>query len=126
MSFSSKQTTRETPPRVSFEKIKDQTLGKNYEASLVFCGAALARSLNRQYRLKDKVANVLSFPLSKNSGEIFICLAKARIECKKFGMSFEKFTAYLFIHGCLHLKGMEHGDKMEKAETKLLRQFYPQ
>ena len=71
MSLSIKQTTREKPPRVSFALIKDEILGEPFELSLVFCGSALARSLNRQYRLKDKVGNVLSFPLSKQSGEIF-------------------------------------------------------
>ena len=118
--FSLKQTTRETPPSLPFEKIAQAVLGSDYEVSLVFCGAALSRSLNRQYRLKDKVANVLSFPLSKNSGEIFICLSRARTECRKFEMSLEKYVAYLFIHGSLHLKGMTHGDRMEKLEHKIL------
>jgi rRNA maturation RNase YbeY len=120
MSFSLKQTTKEKPPRISFEPIKNKVMGKRYEVSLVFCGAALSRSLNRQYRLKDKVANVLSFPLSETSGEVFICLSKARVECKKFGMSLEKFVAYLFIHALLHLKGMAHGRKMEQLESTIL------
>lgn len=120
LTISIKQTTGEKLPKIAFAPLKDEVLGKNFEVSLVFCGPALSRSLNRQYRLKDKVGNVLSFPLSKNSGEIFICLAKARTECKKFDMSFPKFVTYLFVHGCLHLKGMEHGDKMDRLEQKFL------
>lgn len=87
-------------------------LGENYELSLVFCSDALSRKLNRAYRGKDKAANVLSFPLSKTSGEIFINLARLG-----------QFSAtHLFIHGCLHLKGMEHGAKMMKLERKLLNE----
>jgi rRNA maturation RNase YbeY len=108
--FAIKNTTKRPVPRVKFEAIKDQILGKRYDLSLVFCGDALSRSLNRTYRLKDKATNVLSFPLSENSGEIFINVYKM----KKFS------AAHLFIHGCLHLKGMEHGDTMEQAEKKYL------
>lgn len=71
-------------------------------------------------RGKDKSTNVLSFPLSENSGEIFIDLATVKKELRKFDMSYTKLVVYLFIHGCLHLKGMEHGDKMTEAEQKFL------
>ena len=85
-------------------------MGEKYELSLVFCGNFLSRRLNRVYRGKDKVANVLSFPLSAHSGEIFINLTNP----KPFGV------AHLFIHGLLHLKGMQHGDTMEETEQKIL------
>ena len=85
-------------------------MGKGYELSLVFCGNSLSRKLNRVYRGKDRPTNVLSFPLSKNSGEIFINLSGLGA----FGV------LELFIHGLLHLKGMAHGRKMEQAEKKLL------
>ncbi len=94
-----------------FEELKNKILGKKYELSLVFCKNALSRRLNRVYRGKDTPANVLSFPLSKNSGEIFINLSRT-----------DTFSAgELFIHGCLHLKGMRHGSKMLKAEQQLLK-----
>ena len=105
------------------KKIKDAVLGKEYELSLVFASSTLSRKLNRIYRGKDKPTNVLAFPLSKTSGEIFIDKTTARKEYKNFGMTFEKFVKFLFIHGLLHLKGMQHGDRMEKAETKLLKKF---
>ena len=93
-----------------FEKLKNKILGKKYELSLVFCKNALSRKLNRTYRGKDKPTNVLAFPLSKNSGEIFINTSKLE------GFS----TLHLFIHGALHLKGMKHGSRMSEAEQKLL------
>ncbi|MBI2673739.1 MAG: rRNA maturation RNase YbeY [Candidatus Zambryskibacteria bacterium] len=110
MQFSIKNTTRKKIPGVPFKKIKEQVLGKKYELSLVFCDNALSRKLNSTYRQKDRATNVLSFEISSNSGEIFINLSQTKI------FSAEK----LFIHGLLHLKGMEHGDTMEQTEKKLL------
>lgn len=94
----------------NFERIKNKVLGSDYELSLVFASDTLTRRLNRTYRGIDKPTNILAFPLSKTSGEIFINRSRA----KPFSIKF------LFIHGLLHLKGMKHGDTMEQAEKKLL------
>ncbi|MBX4181622.1 rRNA maturation RNase YbeY [Candidatus Parcubacteria bacterium] len=123
MSISIKNKTRKSPPRLPFERMAESVLGKSYDLSLVFCGEAESHKLNYQYRGKDKPTNVLSFPISPNSGEIFIDLKTAEKEYKNFGLSFQKFVGYLFIHGLLHLKGMEHGYTMEKAEKTLLKKF---
>jgi probable rRNA maturation factor len=88
-------------------------LGKNYELSLVLCGNILSHKLNLNYRGKDKPTNILSFPLTKSSGEIFINLSKLGVYS----------ILELFIHGLLHLKGMEHGYTMEQAEKSLLQKF---
>jgi ssRNA-specific RNase YbeY (16S rRNA maturation enzyme) len=42
---------------------------------------------------------------------------------KFFGMTMRTFTAFLVIHGMLHLKGLEHGSTMETAERKYMKQF---
>ena len=105
---------------IPFTSLKNKVLPRDYELSLVFVDSNFSRKLNRTYRGKNKSANILSFPLSNKCGEIFIDLITARKEMKKFNMSFKKFVTYLFIHGLLHLKGMRHGDTMEKAEQKLL------
>lgn len=102
--------TRQADNVKVFKKLKSEILGKSYELSSVFASDALMRRLNRTYRGKSKAANVLAFPLSKKSGEIFINLSRA----KPFG------AKHLFIHACLHLKGMKHGATMEQAEKKLL------
>ncbi len=54
-----------------FEKIKDDILGKKYELSIVLVGKKRGRTLNKKYRNKDYATDVLSFEISKNSGEIF-------------------------------------------------------
>ncbi|MFA5022835.1 MAG: rRNA maturation RNAse YbeY [Candidatus Paceibacterota bacterium] len=92
-----------------FAKYKKKILGEKYELSLVFCGSALARQLNKERRGKDKIANILSFPLTKNSGEIFIKLPLTDFSAE-----------HLFIHGLLHLAGLTHGSKMETEEKRFL------
>lgn len=116
---------RATPPwrgkfSIPFTRLKNHVLERRYELSLVFADPKLSRRLNTKYRGKSKPANVLSFPLAKKSGEIFIDLVTAQKEATKFEMSFQKFVEFLFIHGLLHLKGMKHGATMEQAEEKLL------
>lgn len=106
-----------------FVQIKNTVLGETYELSLVFVGDATSRTLNRIYRNKDKPTNVLSFPLSKKEGEIFINLKKAKQEAPDFEMPYKRFVAYLYIHGLLHLKGLDHGKKMESLETRFLKKF---
>ena len=106
-----------------FAQIKEAVLGESYDLSLVFVGDTTSRKLNRIYRDKDKPTNVLSFPLSKKEGEIFINLKKARAEAPDFDMPYKTFVAYLFIHGLLHLKGLDHGKKMEALETQFLKKF---
>ncbi|MHB1330410.1 MAG: rRNA maturation RNase YbeY [Minisyncoccota bacterium] len=93
------------------EEIKEAILGKDYELSLVFCKNTLSKKLNRDYRGKDEPTNVLAFPLSKKSGEVFI-----NTEYLK-GFTIE----HLYIHALLHLKGMRHGAKMESEEKRFLK-----
>jgi probable rRNA maturation factor len=106
-----------------FTKIKDSILGKKYELSLVFIGDKRAITLNKKYRNKTYNPNVLSFPVDESSGEIFINLRQLKKEVAKFEMNFTELTKFMFIHGCLHLKGYEHGEEMEKMEQKYLKKF---
>ena len=98
-------------------------MGKRYQLSLVFVDNDFSKNLNKIYRKKNKPTNILSFPLSKNSGEIFINLELAQKEARAFNQTFPNFIGFLFIHGLCHLKGMEHGGTMEKAESKLRKKF---
>ena len=115
--------TRGKAPSLPFVFMKEAVLGKQYELSLVFIGDTLSRRLNRERRGKDRATNILSFELSKTSGEIFIDLAIAKQQCKRFDRSYSNFVAFLFVHGLFHLKGMDHGSTMEKAEEKIRGKF---
>lgn len=111
-------------PDLPYTPIKEKILGKNYNLSLIFCSPQESRLKNKTYRDKDYPTNILSFPLSKNEGEIYISLSTARRDAKNFDMSYKKFLHLLVVHGCLHLKGHDHGSTMEKLEASYLTIFF--
>jgi len=121
--FNISKTTKDRVPNLPFFELKEKTLGRQYDLSLVIVGDTRARSLNKQYRKKSYIPNVLSFPLDKKHGEIFLNLKQAKREHKARGESYEYFVALLVVHGMLHLKGMLHGSTMEKEEGQLLKKF---
>jgi rRNA maturation RNase YbeY len=61
--------------------------------------------------------------MDENEGEIFINIEETKKEAKKFGRNFENFLAFLFIHGLVHLTGLDHGKKMESMEVKYRKYF---
>jgi len=111
-------------PSLPFLSIKEKILGKNYSLTIIFCTPEESKLRNKTYRDKDYPTNILSFPLDKNEGEIYISLATARKDAKNFDMSYQKFLHLLIIHGVLHLKGHEHSSTMEKLEDSYLNKFY--
>jgi ssRNA-specific RNase YbeY (16S rRNA maturation enzyme) len=100
--------------RTPFKAIKNQVLGDTYDLSVAFVSvAAMRRAMKYKVTTEKKISNVLSFPLSKNSGEILLCKSAAA----------PYTTGFLFIHGVLHLSGLKHGATMDSAEKRLLRRF---
>jgi probable rRNA maturation factor len=125
MSFEFQNNTKSSLPQreLFFVKIKEEILKKDYELSFVLVGDKKSKELNLKYRNGNYIPNVLSFPIDKTTGEIFINPNQAKKECAKFEMTYKKFLVYLFIHGCLHLKGLDHGKKMDSLEDKYLKAF---
>ena len=121
--FSLLNGTRGTLPRVPFSRIKDAVMGERYTLSLAIVGEQKIRILNRTHRGKDMPTDVLSFPYSKTDGEIIINPNTARKKAKQFGMTERHYLAFIFIHGLLHLKGLEHGRTMETQEDTWCRTF---
>lgn len=118
-----RRTIRGAVPSVPWERIAHAALGSRYELSLVICGDTLAQRMNREHRKKTYKPNVLSFPLSRNEGEIFLNVRCAERESRKYGVPLKERIALLFVHGCLHLKGLDHGEMMEREERRILKQF---
>lgn len=111
-------------PKIPFSKMQEKILGENYRLTIVFCTPKESKERNRVYRNKNYATNILSFPLSKREGEMYISLSVAKKDAKNFSMSYKKFLNLLVIHGMLHLKGMAHGSTMEKLEAKYLNTFF--
>lgn len=71
--------------------------------------------LNKNYRGKDKVTDVLAFPFKDEEilGEVLICYSQAKRQAKQFGFSLHQEIVILVIHGLLHLLGFDHLEKKE-------------
>lgn len=117
-----KRTVADTV-RLPFGEMAEAALPKGFQLSLVICGDRLAQRMNIEYRKKTYRPNVLSFPISKTEGEIFLNIRKAEREAKQEGISTNARMALLFVHGCFHLAGYDHSDKMEALEQKVLKRF---
>ncbi|PLA75075.1 rRNA maturation RNase YbeY [Hydrogenovibrio sp. SC-1] len=88
--------------------------------------------LNRDYRGKDKVTNVLSFPFEMPPGlvdlgeelpylgDLVICAAQVAQEAIDQQKSLKAHWAHMVIHGCLHLQGYDHIDDDEANEMETL------
>lgn len=77
------------------------------------------RRLNRMYRDKDKVTDVLSFPsgdleLTGQLGDVLISYAQAVRQAEDGDIELE--LADLLVHGILHLLGYDH-ERPEDAEV---------
>jgi probable rRNA maturation factor len=99
------------------------------------------RTLNAQYRDKDKPTNVLSFPMiqpdlldtvTTNSddgevllGDIVLAHGVCAREAEERGISLADHATHLIVHGTLHLLGYDHlgedeAEAMEAIETDAL------
>lgn len=114
---------------------------KSITVSLMICGDSKIKELNRQYRQKDKVTDVLSFPAHEDLriykteypdlflGDLAICHAQTKRQSKEFNISYMDEFIHLFIHGLLHLLGYDHEKSlaeeklMERLEQKALKKF---
>ena len=87
--------------------------------------------LNREYREKDSVTDVLSFPqfeghddlledlLDDESetliGDVVICYEQAERQADEYGTGLTREMLYLFVHSIMHLFGYDHMEEDEKA-----------
>ena len=99
------------------------------DVSLVFLTNAKMRELNKTYRGKDADTNVLAFPLDEHMGEICISPKKAEREAKEYNISLTTRFVQLFVHGLLHLQGLDHqiekdAEVMERKEIAILNKLY--
>lgn len=123
--FSIINNTKSNPPLngLLLVKIKNAILGERWNIELALVTPKESLRLNSIYRKKSKPANVLSFRLSSNEGQIIICPSTASKQAEEFSLSKMDFINYLFIHGLLHLKGLEHGSIMENKEKRFSAEF---
>lgn len=102
--------------------------------SLTYTDNEGIRIYNREYRNKDAVTDVLSFPMfdtdteeiyaldgtAAELGDIVISLERAKAQAEEFGHSFEREAAFLCVHSVLHLLGYDH--ERSDEEDGIMRQ----
>ena len=85
------------------------------------------RNINREYRKKDSVTDVISFALEDDEtfiktefrvlGDIYICIKKALEQANTYGHSLMREISFLTVHGILHLLGYDH---MNESDEKIM------
>jgi len=121
--FSLANTARHIIPKLPFSGITEGVLGSKYDLSVVFISPGEMKKLNRSYRKKDTSTDILAFPLSKTCGELYLSMPDVKKKAPLFGLSTRGYLAYLFVHGCLHLKGYKHGKRMDILERTFCNQL---
>lgn len=86
-------------------------------------------SINSEFRNKNSITDVLSFPQYENLeeirkqsyivlGDIVICMKRAKEQSEEYGHSFIREISFLTVHSMYHLLGYDH-DTSEN--TKAMR-----
>ena len=121
-----------------FNKILTIALGKltlqdqQISLSINLVNESEIQELNKKYRGRDRVTDVLSFPMSENFleayqltslpansdlGDIFVCLSFAKNQAKSENIGIDRKLAQLAVHGFLHLLGYDHERSDQEAKT---------
>ena len=87
----------------------------------------MPEEINKNYRGKDSVTDVISFALEDDKsfiktdirilGDIYICYQRALSQSKEYGHSILRELSFLSIHGLLHLLGYDH---MNEEDEKIM------
>ena len=107
--------------------LKELDLKDGFNASLIIVGKNKIRSINRDYRNKDSVTDVISFANIDstdydflddeiNLGDIFINVDRVLSQAKKYKHSVKREFVFLFVHGLLHLFGYDHMNKKDEKK----------
>ena len=100
------------------------------EIELIVTSNEEIQSINKEYRDIDKPTDVLSFPYEDMPmsplGSIVISSSYVDLKAKELGHTADDELALLFIHGLLHLIGLDHeidNGEMRKEEERLINKF---
>ena len=91
------------------------------EVSVSFVDNDQIREMNKEFRNKDAVTDVLSFPMgtdgkydinhetgAKILGDVVLSIPKVIEQAELYGHGFDREIAYLTAHSMLHLLGYDH------------------
>jgi probable rRNA maturation factor len=115
---------------------KKHKFDQDLEISVLLTSDEEVKSLNSQYRKKDKKTNILSFPQWDNEkapyplplGDLALSFEYIKNEAILEKKELNDHLTHLLLHGILHLIGYDHieeedANKMEQFEIKVMKSF---
>jgi len=108
--------------RAMLRKLAKKINKKDWKVSISFVKKSAMRKLNREYRKKDMPTDVLSFNMNEGKllGDVVVCPSVAKVNARKYNVSFNAEISRLVAHGLLHLLGYDHGRKMFEMQDKIM------
>lgn len=109
--------------RKYFKKtLKHLKITDNKKISLILVNQNRIQDINKNYRFKDRVTDVISFACQEWEdgeqdylGDIFICIEKIYEQAKLYEHSLKREFCFLFVHGLLHCLGYDHMNKEQES-----------
>ena len=105
---------------------------RDFAVAVSFINDAEIKSLNAQFRHKDKATNVLSFPMIEDFanypdfpgpielGDIVLAYETIEKEAVMEDKKIADHVTHLLVHGMLHLFGYDHMNKKDEREMEEL------
>jgi probable rRNA maturation factor len=118
------------------EKVGGSLRDKKISLSVAWVNENEIQALNKKYRKKNVVTDVLSFSEFDNLnnikkaestniflGELILCYDDIKRYTEQERISLSKEVIKVFIHGLLHLLGFSHGEKMFQFQKEIISHF---
>lgn len=125
---------RDTLMRVALRTLSDKTIA----VSVALISTSAIRAVNRRYRGKDRVTDVISvgtygdrraLQREKSSnvmiGDLLLCYDYIKKSATMDGVSARVEFAYVLSHGILHLLGYRHSKEMFAIQDAVSQKFSP-
>ena len=100
------------------------TGNQNKKINIILVDNKEIQRLNKEYRKKDAVTDVLTFNdgYLNNLGDIFISIPKMIEQSEDLGHSQKRELGFLAIHGFLHTLGYDHQTDDQEAEMTMMQE----
>ncbi len=105
---------------------------KNPLLNIVIVDNKKIQEINKTYRNKDAVTDVISFAFEEVNdvnydnvrflGEIYISYERCVSQASEYGHSVKREFCYLAVHGLLHLLGYDHINEEDKKVMRALEE----
>lgn len=108
---------------------EQEGIDEDTEVAVSFVDEEEIQTINKSYRNKDSVTDVISFALEEGEdedyeipdaprvlGDIIICVKRAEEQAEDFGHSIERELGFLSVHGLLHLLGYDHMNEVDEKK----------